>query len=217
MKNGLSSKEKQVLLELAKNARLSDRELASKLKTSQPTITRIRTKLWNEKFVDRFLILPNLQRFGLNFHAFTFVKVSHPSLLKKIIQWTSEQNTIVFAAEGEGVSNHHYMFESLHADYGEYHSFLKQFRTAFPGQASETSSFFIDAARVSKFYHWHSVLEDRLAGWKEPLLSAEEKHRVSNRDRLRQALEKFPNPLKPREAKEKVIPPAPAPEAEKEN
>ncbi len=203
MKNGLSSKEKQVLLELSKNARLSDRELASKLKTSQPTITRIRSRLWNEKFVDRFLILPNLEKFGLQFHAFTFVKASTPALVKKIVQWAQENDSVLFASEGEGLHNHTFLLESLHADYGEYQQFIKGFRSSFSG--TETSSFFIDAGSISKFYHWHSVLEDRLKKMKDLPLVNGEKH-MSNRERLRQALEKIPNPLKPRESKSAAEP-----------
>ena len=111
MKNALSSREKHVLLELSKNARLSDRELAAKLKTSQPTITRIRSRLWNEKFVDRFLILPNLEKFGLEFHVFSFVKVNTPGTLKKLVQWGNENPSVLFAGEGEGLHNHQFVLE----------------------------------------------------------------------------------------------------------
>ncbi|MDP2666147.1 MAG: Lrp/AsnC family transcriptional regulator [Candidatus Diapherotrites archaeon] len=202
MKNGLSSKEKRVLLELSRNARLSDRELASRLKTSQPTITRIRTRLWEEKFVDRFLILPNLERFGLDFHAFTFVKAAHPAILKKIIQWGNEQGNVVFAAEGEGLNNHHFLLESLHPDYGEYQVFIKLFREKFPGQAMETSSFFVDVSNITKFYHWHTLLEHRLAHIGDiPRWKGEVPSRVSNRERLRQALGKIPNPLRSRDVR----------------
>ncbi len=196
MKSVLSSREKQVLLELAKNARLSDRELAAKLKTSQPTITRIRTRLWNEKFVDRFLILPSLEKFGLQFHAFSFVKVNHPSVIRKLVAWANENQSVVFAGEGEGLHNHQFVIESLHANYGEYHAFARLLREKFPGQLSDVSSFFMDANSISKFYHWHSVLEHHLSKLKEMPEFPQKK--VGRTERLRQALEKIPNPLKPK-------------------
>lgn len=198
MKNGLSAREKDVLLALSKNARLSDRELAAKLKTSQPTITRIRSRLWTDKFVDRFLILPNLEKVGLEFHAMTFVKADSPGVLKKVVQWAGENHSVLFAGEGEGLQNYHFMLNSLHANYAEYQNFIRGFREKFSGQV-ETSSFFMDSASISKYYHWHSVLEDRLSKVKDIPLPAEK--RISNRERLRQALEKIPNPLKPKESK----------------
>lgn len=198
MKNGLSSREKQVLLELSKNARLSDRELAAKLKTSQPTVTRIRSRLWNEKFVDRFLILPNLEKLGLEFHAMTFVRADSPSVLKRAAAWATENPSVLFAGEGEGLREYQFVMESLHANYTEYQAFIRNFREKFSSLV-ETSSFFLDAGSISKYYHWHTVLEDRLAKVKDLPLPAEK--RITNRDRLRQALEKIPNPLKPRDNK----------------
>lgn len=198
MKNGLSHKEKKVLIELAKNARLSDRELASRLKTSQPTVTRIRTKLIDDGFVDRFMILPRLDRLGLKFHAFTFIRTASLASSKKIAQWAAEQPCVVFASEGDGIRNHSVVLESLHEDYGEYAQVVRSFKEKFAGQWTDVTPFFSDTQNISKFYHWHDLIEDRANKIKT---ENGEKH-VSNRERLRAALEKIPNPLKPKQVAE---------------
>ncbi|MBM3282417.1 MAG: Lrp/AsnC family transcriptional regulator [Candidatus Diapherotrites archaeon] len=191
MKNGLSLKEKQVLIELGKNARLSDRELASRLKTSQPTVTRIRTKLMDNGFVDRFMILPRLDKLGLRFHAFTFVRTTSLAVSKKISAWGAEQSCVVFASEGDGLRNHSVVLESVHEDYHEYALMTRSLKEKFAGQWIDVSPFFTDVSSISKFYQWHSLIEDRAS---KIILENVEK-RVSNRERLRAALEKIPNPL----------------------
>ncbi len=191
MKNGLSLKEKQVLVELGKNARLSDRELASRLKTSQPTVTRIRTKLMDNGFVDRFMILPRLDKLGLRFHAFTFIRTTSLSSSKKISAWAAEQSCVVFASEGDGLHNHSVVLESVHEDYNEYAQMTRSLKEKFAGQWSDVTPFFTDIASISKFYHWHALIEDRASKIK----TEDIEKRVSNRERLRAALEKIPNPL----------------------
>jgi DNA-binding Lrp family transcriptional regulator len=191
MKNGLSLKEKQVLVELGKNARLSDRELASRLKTSQPTVTRIRTKLMENGFVDCFMILPRLDKMGLRFHAFTFVRTTNLSSSKKISSWGAEQPSVVFSAEGDGLRNHSVVLESVHEDYHEYVQLIRGLKEKFAGQWSDVTPFFTDVSSISKFYHWHALIEDRASKIK----TEDIEKRVSNRERLRAALEKLPNPL----------------------
>lgn len=192
MKNGLSTREKHVLIELAKNSRVSDRDLASKLKTSQPTITRIRSKLMSDSFVDRFMILPNMEKLGIQFHAFTFIRSHNPATAKKMGQWAHEHPSVLFASEGEGLHNHTFVFESLHGDYGEYVQFIRLFREKFAGQVSDVSSFFMDPKSAAKFYHWHSIVEDRVSKLK---VIPEDGKKLSRSERFRQALEKIPNPL----------------------
>lgn len=199
----LSSREKQVLLELAKNSRLSDRDLASKLKTSQPTITRIRSKLMKEKVIDRFLILPNLGQLGLFFQAVTFVRTSFPAVNKKMAQWAMEQPFVLFVGEGVGSQNHSLLLESLHSDFSEYNSFMRLFREKFGNQVVDVQHFLLDTKHISKFYHWHSVLENRLSKLNDDRLPRKSVHVMSRRERFGLALEKIPetvgkipNPLK---------------------
>ncbi|MFH0970777.1 MAG: Lrp/AsnC family transcriptional regulator [Candidatus Diapherotrites archaeon] len=206
MKNTFSSREREILLALAKNARLSDRELASKLKTSQPTITRLRSRLMNEKYIDRFVILPNLAKLGLHFWVMTTIKPSSSSIVKKMVQWMQDAPSVLFATEGEGPGMHSVLMESIHADFAQYQSFIRDFREKFSGQIGDVHSFYSNVENVSKYYHWHGVLENRLL----TIALVESAPKLSRSQRLRHALENIPNPLErisnPLRGKEKEPP-----------
>ncbi|MEK6970526.1 MAG: Lrp/AsnC family transcriptional regulator, partial [archaeon] len=179
-------------LELAKNARLSDRELASKLKTSQPTITRLRSRMMEDKYIDRFVILPNLGKLGLNFWSVTTMRPSSTSSSRKILQWAHDSPPVLLAGEGDGPRMHSILIESIHADFSQYQEFIRDFKDKFAGQITDIHSFFMDSKDVTKFYHWHSVLENRLIQLK---VEMDTEKKLSRGERFRQALEKIPNPL----------------------
>lgn len=187
MSVSLSSKEKAVFLELSKNARLSDRELAQRLKTSQPTVTRIRNKLFQDNFIDRFLILPNLQKLGLDFQALTFVKAQSPSVIKKVAQWAQENPYVVFVGEGEGLRMAQLMLHSLHGNFSDYTVFAKDLREKFAGQIQEVDTFYLDSKSISKYYHWHAVIEERLKKLKE--FQESQIKKLTRREQLSQALQ----------------------------
>lgn len=192
MKNGFTSRERSILLELAKNARLSDRELAAKLKTSQPTVTRLRSKLMEDKYIDRFVILPNLTKLGLRFWSVTTMKPATVGASKKILQWAHESPQVLVAGEGEGARMHSILVESIHADFSQYQEFISDFKEKFAGHVTDINSFYMDSQNVSKFFHWHTVLENRLLQLK---LESDSEKKLSRGERFRQALEKIPNPL----------------------
>ncbi|MGQ9460398.1 MAG: Lrp/AsnC family transcriptional regulator [Candidatus Bathyarchaeaceae archaeon] len=79
----LSDLDKKVLSELLRNAKISDRSLAKKLKVSQSTLTRVRNKLEREGYIRRYTILPDFRKLGWEILAFTFVKMN-PEILSKI-------------------------------------------------------------------------------------------------------------------------------------
>jgi DNA-binding Lrp family transcriptional regulator len=76
----LKSIDYEIISELIKNSRLSDRQVAKKLGTSQPTVTRRRTQLEKEGMLD-YTGVPDLKKLGFEILAFTFGKWSfqkHP-------------------------------------------------------------------------------------------------------------------------------------------
>jgi len=71
----LKDVERKMLSELIKNSRRSDRELAKAIGTSQPTATRIRTKLEKEGYIKEYTTIPNLNKVGYAILALTFIKI----------------------------------------------------------------------------------------------------------------------------------------------
>jgi len=65
----------KVLSELIKNSKLSDRELAKKIGSSQPTVTRARKRLEKDGYVKEYTTIPDFSKLGYELLALTFVKL----------------------------------------------------------------------------------------------------------------------------------------------
>jgi DNA-binding Lrp family transcriptional regulator len=73
----LKSIDFEILSELMKNARISDRTVAKKLGVSQPTVTRRRARMEKEGLLE-YTTLPDFSKLGIEIMAISFSK------------WTSE-------------------------------------------------------------------------------------------------------------------------------
>jgi len=70
----------QLLGELLKNSKRSDRELAKILGVSQPTVTRARNRLEQNGTIQDYTIIPNFKEMGFEILAINFAKM-RPGLL----------------------------------------------------------------------------------------------------------------------------------------
>lgn len=144
--------ELKLISELMKNARRSDRELAKLLGVSQPTVTRTRTKLEKEGYIQEYAAIPDFKRLGYELMSLIFVqvkqtlareeleqarKITHEGLDKK-----APSEIILFErGMGMGFSG---VIISFHKDYTSYTSLVEKTREyPFLEQAS-TESFLID-------------------------------------------------------------------------
>ena len=67
--------ELQLISELMKNSRRSDRELAKALGVSQPTVSRLIKKLEKDGFIKEYTIVPDFHKLGYELLALTFVEL----------------------------------------------------------------------------------------------------------------------------------------------
>ena len=65
----------KLMSELMKNSRRSDRELAKAIGVSQPTVSRLLSKLKEEGYVREYTVIPDFRKLGYEIAAFTFVKL----------------------------------------------------------------------------------------------------------------------------------------------
>jgi len=126
----------EVLFELIKNCKRSDRELAKVLERSQPTITRSRTRIEKEGLIFDYTVMPNLEKVGVEIVAFTFFAVKpedrRPKDLagnfeewkKKSEEFFAKHSNIIFASTGRGLEKNA-IWISLHRDYSSYVCFLR--------------------------------------------------------------------------------------------
>jgi len=118
----------EVLFELLKNSKKSDRDIAKKLKISQPTVTRIRKKL-EKNIIKGYTALPVLPEIGIELISFNFGKCDNPKKdVKSCLERMSKANPkICFTASGEGIGKT-CLIIALHKNYRDYVSFLTNVR-----------------------------------------------------------------------------------------
>ena len=130
----LKSVDYQILWELVKNSRRSDRELARILGISQPTVTRRRTVLEKE-VIDGYTAIPRWDKLGFEILAITFIKIrssiaskkDYDATRKKGLEWLTNQPNIIMAGgcHGQGVDS---FMVSIHKDYSDYDDYMRSYR-----------------------------------------------------------------------------------------
>jgi Lrp/AsnC family transcriptional regulator for asnA, asnC and gidA len=117
-----------LLLELLKDSKRSDREIAKILGVSQPTITRTRQRLVKEGAIKGFTIIPDFVKLGYEIMAIIFFKLKvAKASIEKATKMTRERQNIIFASEAEGMGKNGVII-SLHKSYTDYSKFLSDLR-----------------------------------------------------------------------------------------
>jgi len=137
-----------VLSELMRNSRVSDRELARKLKKSQPTMSRIRAKLEREGYIREYTLIPDFTKLGYEIASVVFVRSRYRPTQEEIgkireiaHEWEKKLAfSTIMAIEGEGLG-HQAMLVSFHKNYASYREFIDQVKS-FP---------YIDVENVQSF------------------------------------------------------------------
>jgi len=136
----------QLLRELLKNSKQSDRELAKVLKVSQPTITRTRHKLEKNGMIEDYTIVPNFRKMGFEILALTFVKmrpeVLSPKMMEEARKYAAKFPNAIFASTGEGMGMTGVII-SFHRNYTEYHQKVNMLRVDWKGITEDVQSFIV--------------------------------------------------------------------------
>ena len=143
----------KVLSELMKNAKLSDRELAKKIGSSQPTVTRTRRKLEKEGYIREYTLIPNFHRLGYEILAVTFFKykkrfdAKKTRRAKEILSKSFEKGPfeIIMAERGMGCGYNAIMI-SVHEDYKSFIDLTNWAHQFYDLELGEMDSFLIDLA-----------------------------------------------------------------------
>ena len=115
-----------LLLELLKDSKRSDRELAKVLGVSQPTVSRMRSRLVKEGIIQDFTIIPDFVKMGYEIMAINcFKSKNSKELAEKAKKWMLSKPNIIFAAAAQGMGKNGIMI-SLHRDYTDFSNFLAE-------------------------------------------------------------------------------------------
>jgi DNA-binding Lrp family transcriptional regulator len=139
----------ELLYELMKNSRRSDRDLSKMLGVSQPTITRMRKRLEKNDYILEYTLIPNLVQLGFEVAAFTFLNTcTDPNLLpeelaQKTYKWIGKNKNIIFSGTGEGIRGKNCLMVSLHRNFTDYTRFISEFRRLWGTNILDVESFIV--------------------------------------------------------------------------
>ncbi len=136
----------KLLLELLKDSKRSDRELAKILGVSQPTITRTRHKLEQDGLIQDYTIIPDFRKMGFEILAINFVRIRprilSPETDENARKFTKKFPNTVFASSGEGMGMTGVSI-SFYKNYTEYHKRINQLRTEWKDLIEDVQSFIV--------------------------------------------------------------------------
>jgi len=157
----------QLLLELMRNSKRSDRDLAKILGVSQPTLTRMRKRLERDGYIMDYTAIPNMTKLGFEIAAFTFFDVDRfdPKTgdLDSVVgerahKWVSHNSKVLFAAGGEGLHGKNCMMVSIHRDFTDYSDFVSDLRGQWAHKVKEMESFLVSMkAKTPKPFSFRNV------------------------------------------------------------
>jgi len=155
----MKNREKELLIQLLRNSKLSDREIAKKLKTSQSTVTRTRHNLEN-RFINSYTIVPNLSKLGIKIIAFTFASCPTPNtdFFDDVKNFLEEESNIVFAGHGEGLGKTGILI-SFHNDFSDYTDFMRKARLNCKGFAQTVESFVVSTDKLLRTLNMTKAVE----------------------------------------------------------
>lgn len=140
----------QILAELMKNSKISDRALAKKIGVSQATITRRRARLEKQKLLE-YTAIPNLEKLDYDIVAFIFLvwkRKEHEELareknyMKKINAFMSKHDNIIFASSGEGLGMTRITI-SIHKGYSDYVAYRRDIESVGGRYIDRIESFIV--------------------------------------------------------------------------
>ena len=155
----MKNREKELLFQLLRNSKLSDREIAKKLKTSQSTITRTRHKLEN-RLISSYTIVPDLSKLNIKLIAFTLGKCSAPTeeWVKTIKDFIESRPEVVFVGFGEGMGKTGVMI-SFHNDFSGYTEFMRESRLVCKDFGMVLESFIVPSDKLLRTLNMARAVE----------------------------------------------------------
>jgi DNA-binding Lrp family transcriptional regulator len=138
----------RLVSEMLKNSKKSDRELASILGVSQPTVSRTRARIEKE-YINTYTIIPDFKKLGYEIMAFTLAKMntsqedmSFDQMMQRSMEWVTKRPNVIFAADGEGFGKDLILL-SFHKNYSAYATFVRSFALDWGSSLDNFESFLV--------------------------------------------------------------------------
>lgn len=152
-----------VFSELLRNSKNSDRDIAKKLKISQPTVTRIRKKLETSGYISEYTIIPNFPKLGFEICAFIFFNANRcggKNIKSKAHEWIVKNPSVLFSAAGDGIRGKNCAILTLHKNFTEYTNFLNGFKAMGGSEIGNIETFLVSLeSSTPKFVSFKSIAD----------------------------------------------------------
>jgi DNA-binding Lrp family transcriptional regulator len=132
----LKNVELELIAELMKNSRRSDRELAKELGVSQPTVSRLISRLQKEGVIKEYTMIPDFSKLGFNLMSIIMFKLKAinseevQELQKAARELDNQERRPYFMnMEGIGLGKNLVVF-SFHENYGDYATYINEMKEA---------------------------------------------------------------------------------------
>ena len=132
----LKDVELRLISELMKNSRRSDRELAKVLGVSQPTVSRLISRLQKEGVIKEYTMVPDFCKLGFNLMAIIMFKLKpiSPAEIKELQGAAreldnQERRPYLLVMDGMGFGKELVVI-SFHRNYGDYDNYIRGVREA---------------------------------------------------------------------------------------
>ncbi len=142
---------KSLLKELTSNSKQSDREISKKLKITQPTISRQRKKLEKEGIIEKYTLIPNLEKLDIEFVTFITLQwkdYSKTKELKKFNHFLKYDKRVLFSAPGEGFEDKTKIIMTFHKNYHSYELFLREIRANWKDDVESMDAFLVSTSNI---------------------------------------------------------------------
>ena len=155
----LTQREKQILGELVRNCKISDQEIARKLKTSRPTILKIRKRLENKGIIKGYTSLIDFEKIGLNLQAVILYRwrdYSKSEELESTVKFTKNLSEVILFVKGEGVGSKTDLIISVHEDLKDYEKFIRKLKYKWKDNVENVDVFLSSLDGIFKNYELSS-------------------------------------------------------------
>lgn len=151
----MKENEIKLLAELLKNSKKSDRELGKTLRLSQPTVSRIRSKLEREGIIREYTIIPDFTKLGFELfsittigevsRSFTDERFQVPSDEKhneKAAAWMKKLPNVILSSRATGMGKSA-IIVSLHRNFTDYEKFIAELKSKWIDRVESIDSILV--------------------------------------------------------------------------
>jgi len=179
VKNSLTFREKQVLIELIQNARISDQQISKKLGTSRPTVMKIRKKL-EKNLIVKYLTMVRLTDLDLDVIVCTLLRWDDFSKKKEVdafCEYIIKNPHVMGFSRGVGLGSMSMIVHSAHKSFPEYELFCHDLQIRGGDNVREVQSFITPSNDMYKKLDPSYALVHVLRGQLEEEKAAKAKHK----------------------------------------